>query len=197
MSAVANQPVIGIDVGLDGTPRRPEDLVTLFNECFAVSHHTCLVSGDGEPIYLAARDTHPAQIVFANGYFASALHEIAHWLVAGKKRRTQDDFGYWYLPDGRTQAQQAAFEQVEVKPQALEWILAASCGFRFRFSADNLSGEAHDMGPFQMAVWQRVMHLRKTGLAARTRHFSAACAAYYGVVDPLDARHYPKPNAEM
>lgn len=197
MSAVLDHAATATDVGLDGTPRRPEDLVQLFDTCFAASHHTCLVSGDGEPMYLAARDGKPAQIVFANGYFASALHETAHWLVAGKTRRTQDDFGYWYLPDGRTQAQQAAFEQVEVKPQALEWILATSCGFRFRFSADNLSGEAHDMRPFQQAVWRRVMDLRATGLAARTRRFSAACAAFYGVADPLDPLHYPKPHAEM
>ncbi len=34
-------------------------------------------------------------------FFASALHEISHWCVAGKARREQVDFGYWYCPDGR------------------------------------------------------------------------------------------------
>ncbi|WP_423842060.1 elongation factor P hydroxylase [Acanthopleuribacter pedis] len=168
-------------------------MVRLFAECFAEDYNTELVAGDGEPMYLAATDQRPAHILFAHGYFASALHEIAHWLVAGGERRKKDDFGYWYLPDGRTQAQQAAFEKVEVKPQALEWILATSCGFRFRFSADNLSGEPHDMGPFQHNVWCQVQtHLRR-GLPRRARRFSQACAAFYGVTDPLDDAHYPEP----
>ena len=39
-------------------------------------------------------------IYFARGFYSSALHEIAHWLVAGKERRKLEDFGYWYEPDG-------------------------------------------------------------------------------------------------
>lgn len=64
--------------------------------------------------------------------FNSALHEISHWTIAGKERRLLADLGYWYAPDGRTREQQALFEQVEVKPQAIEWLLpqllAASFG---------------------------------------------------------------------
>ncbi|GAM69307.1 transporting ATPase [Vibrio sp. JCM 19236] len=26
------------------------------------------------------------------------MHEIAHWCVAGPKRRLLEDFGYWYEP---------------------------------------------------------------------------------------------------
>src|SRR5690606_39383874 len=43
-----------------------------------------------------------ARVVFAHGFFASALHEIAHWCIAGDYRRTLHDYGYWYCPDGRT-----------------------------------------------------------------------------------------------
>ena len=101
--------------------------------------NTELVAGDDEPIYLPADAEHRHhRIVFAHGFYASALHEIAHWLVAGAKRRDQEDYGYWYCPDGRDKAQQLAFEQVEVKPQAIEWALSVAAGFNFNVSVDNL-----------------------------------------------------------
>lgn len=58
----------------------------------------------------------------------------------GKERRKLEDFGYWYEPDGRSEERQRDFEKVEVKPQALEWILATAAGFRYFASADNLNG---------------------------------------------------------
>lgn len=58
--------------------------------------------------------------------FNSALHEISHWTIAGAKRRLLPDLGYWYAPDGRTKEQQDLFEQVEIKPQAIEWLFAQS-----------------------------------------------------------------------
>ena len=69
---------------------------------------------------------------------AKSLLEISHWCVAGKERRGLSDFGYWYAPDGRTAAQQQAFERVEVKPQALECLFTLACGRRFQVSQDNL-----------------------------------------------------------
>ncbi len=42
--------------------------------------------------------------------------------------------GYWYAPDGHTQEQQALFEQVEIKPQAIEWLFAQAFGRKFRVS---------------------------------------------------------------
>ena len=53
---------------------------------------TILVKGEHEPEYFAATDTEPAKIVFAHGFFASALHEISHWCMAGQKRRLLNDF---------------------------------------------------------------------------------------------------------
>ncbi len=54
------------------------------------------------------------------------------------------DLGYWYAPDGRTHEQQALFEQVEIKPQAIEWLFAQAFGRKFRVSLDNLTGEGGD-----------------------------------------------------
>lgn len=112
-------------------------LIKLFNSLFK-PQHTILVRGDHEPEYFPETFDQPAQIVFAHGYFASALHEISHWCIAGKKRRKFNDFGYWYAPDGRTAQQQAAFEKVEIKPQALECLFTLSCQRRFQVSQDNL-----------------------------------------------------------
>ncbi len=157
-----------------------EYLVALFDGVFRDSENTVLVRGDDEPIYLPPDETSPhARIVFAHGYFASALHEIAHWLVAGVERRKRVDFGYWYAPDGRTQAQQQEFESLEIKPQALEWILARAANFRYRVSCDNLLG-----GPFNVELFKRSIHLEVTrrltaGLPTRAQRLTDALIEFY------------------
>jgi len=112
-------------------------LITLFDTLFA-SQKVQLVRGNDEPEYIPACDTNPARIEFAHGFFASALHEISHWSIAGEKRRQLADFGYWYAPDGRNAAQQEAFECLEIKPQALECLFTLACKRPFRISQDNL-----------------------------------------------------------
>ncbi len=135
-----------------------DELITLFNGIFIDRWNTELVGGGDEPIYRPADAEHSHhRVIFTHDYFASALHEISHWCIAGTERRLLEDFGYWYRPDGRTAEQQAEFESVEVKPQALEWMLARSCGFDFRISCDNLSGEASDSGSFKDRVYQQVL----------------------------------------
>ena len=119
-----------------------QDLVTIFNDTFLASFNTQLVLGGDEPIYLPADEQYPHhRIIFARGFYASALHEISHWCVAGPERRLLEDFGYWYEPDGRTAERQAEFEKVEIRPQAYEWILAKSANFPFTVSCDNLHGD--------------------------------------------------------
>ena len=45
-----------------------------------------LIKGEDEPIYLPASETCKFnQIIFAHGYYASALHEISHWCLAGSE----------------------------------------------------------------------------------------------------------------
>jgi elongation factor P hydroxylase len=159
-----------------------EDLIRIFNACFAETHQTRLIRGEEEPIYLPMNQTTPYHaIVFAHGFFSSALHECAHWLIAGKKRRQLEDYGYWYVPDGRNIAQQAAFQRVEVKPQALEWILSDAAGYPFQFSIDNLNGEPGDTEIFKENVRIQVGRYREQGLWPRAVKFHAALAAFYQV----------------
>lgn len=176
--------------GADCSPD-PEHLITLFNRLFATSENTRLVRGEGEPIYRPADDDCSFhRIEFAHGFFASALHEIAHWCIAGKERRQQLDYGYWYAPDGRDQHQQQAFEQVEVKPQALEWILSRACGKAFRVSVDNLNGVATDPLPFKQAVFAQVQAYCHSGLRGRASELVAELSRFYGTNDALDAQAY-------
>ena len=131
-------------------------LCRLFQSLFLDQHRTQLVGGASEPLYQPAKTTNePHCIYFTQDYFASALHEVAHWCIAGPQRRQKTDYGYWYVPDGRDVDQQRAFEQVEVKPQALEWIFCVAAGFRFRISADNLNGAGQVSDDFKRAVWQQ------------------------------------------
>ncbi|MFA9486037.1 MULTISPECIES: elongation factor P hydroxylase [unclassified Moraxella] len=120
-------------------------LISLFNHLFNQPNigmmPTTLVRGDGEPEYFPTDDKNPARIEFAHGFFASSLHEISHWCIAGKARRTLNDFGYWYESDGRNEQTQAIFEQVEIKPQAIECLLNQACGRYFYVSQDNLNAD--------------------------------------------------------
>lgn len=118
-------------------------LINLFNKLFNQTNigitPTILEYGTDEPEYFPSDGCNPARIEFAHGFFASALHEISHWCIAGKHRRTLNDFGYWYESDGRDEQAQAVFEQVEIKPQALECLFNQACGKYFYVSQDNLN----------------------------------------------------------
>ena len=161
-------------------------LIEIFDGLFKDSLNTVLVRGEGEPIYLPADTNHPHhRVIFAHGFFASALHEIAHWCVAGPERRLLEDFGYWYKPDGRTEQEQDEFERVEVSPQAYEWILTLSAGRKFHFSADNLSQGLGASESFKESVAARARHVLAYGMNARLTALSEALRAEY---------HQPKLN---
>lgn len=180
------------------TAHRIEDLIAQFDGLFAHSFNTRLVRGGAEPLYVPAGEQVTPQdepvpyhrILFAHGFFSSALHEIAHWCVAGDARRLLIDFGYWYAPDGRSAAQQKAFEQVEVRPQALEWIFSRAAGCRFCISADNLSGETTDMDAFRRAVHREVLRCCRDGLPARAALFFDALRNFYGTGVSLDREQF-------
>ena len=112
-------------------------LIELFNTLF-IDDHVQLIRGEGEPEYHPATHLRPARIEFAYGFFASALHELSHWCIAGPARRKLADFGYWYAADGRTLNQQRAFEQVEIRPQAIECLFTLACKRNFQVSTDNI-----------------------------------------------------------
>ena len=166
------------------------DIIRIFNQEFAESFNTRLIRGDDEPIYLPADSQYDYhRVIFAHGFFASALHEISHWCIAGPERRLLEDFGYWYCPDGRDQATQEAFEKVEIKPQAVEWGLAAACGFAFNVSADNLNGWQPDRLAFQHKVYDEVLRCLDEGFPPRAEQLIRALRAFYGV-PPLTAAHF-------
>lgn len=169
----------------------PEHVVKLFNATFLSDYNTELVCCEPEPIYRPADEIHPHhRIIFAHGFFASALHEIAHWCVAGKERLLLEDFGYWYQPDGRSAEQQAEFEKVEVKPQALEWIFSQAADFRFHFSADNLNGDAGVSSGFKQAVQNQVRHYLNKGLPQRAQIWSDTLIQFYRPTRPLELSEF-------
>ncbi|EDY87464.1 transporting ATPase [gamma proteobacterium HTCC5015] len=117
-------------------------LIQHFADCFEQSERTQLVGGAEEPLYWPADHQYPYHRIFFNrDYPASALHEIAHWCIAGPKRRLQVDYGYWYEPDGRSTEMQTQFERVEVRPQAIEKLFSQACGLPFSVSVDNLNSQ--------------------------------------------------------
>ena len=120
------------------------ELERTFRDCFFERYATSLEGGGSEPVYLPSSDParEPHRIVYREDYFASALHEVAHWCLAGAARRALEDYGYWYRPDGRNLAEQEEFERAETRPQAVEWIFSDACGFPFHLSADNLSADS-------------------------------------------------------
>jgi len=152
------------------------DLCALFDGLFLQSENTQLCAGGEEPLYVPASATAPARIVFRHDYVASALHEVAHWCIAGPARRRLGDYGYWYCPDGRDASTQRRFERVEARPQALEWLFSAACGLRFRPSADNLHGECGAMDEFAAAIAVAARAYCRNGLPRRAAAFRHALA---------------------
>jgi len=186
-----SEPLSSVNSALRGVDRRVEDLIRLFNALFQRTENTCIEVGDKEPIYLPANaQCGYNRVVFAHGYFSSALHEIAHWCIAGRQRRDQIDYGYWYEPDGRSILQQQDFERVEVAPQALEWIFSEACGLRFVVSVDNLSGARSDGESFKVALYQRVLTLCKQGLPVRAERFRYQLATFYQRSTELQAAQF-------
>ena len=162
-----------------------DDLIRLFDQLFSVAENTRLIKGQQEPVYIPATDDTPFhQVIFAHGFFSSALHEIAHWCIAGDQRRLQLDYGYWYLPDGRDRQQQFEFEKVEIKPQALEWIFSTVCQKPFRISVDNLSGEVTDATAFKSAVYQQAISFCEQGFPPRAKLLIEALADFYQTLIP-------------
>ena len=170
------------------TVHNADDLVLLFNQCFEQSFNTILVGGAEEPIYRPqSANCRYHQIYFRHDYFASALHEVAHWCVAGPARRRLEDYGYWYAPDGRTALQQMEFERVEVKPQAIEWLFSVACGLSFRVSADNLQMGLGASTIFKAAIVRQAQDYCRLGLGARPDQFARALASFYHIKWPVGA----------
>ncbi|QTP55712.1 elongation factor P hydroxylase [Billgrantia sulfidoxydans] len=166
-----------------------DDVIALFDGLFQQRFNTRLVRGGDEPLYLPADDVVPwHRVIFARGFYSSALHEISHWCIAGEQRRLREDYGYWYLPDGRNAEQQRRFEQAEVAPQALEMLFSRACGLRFHISVDNLGGEVEvDREAFHDRVEQRAARYEREGLPCRAAAFNTALLAFYQRGEPMQS----------
>ncbi|GAB2785020.1 elongation factor P hydroxylase [Halomonas shantousis] len=157
-----------------------DDAIALFDGLFQNTYHTRLVRGGDEPLYLpASSESEWHQVIFARGFFSSALHEVSHWCIAGARRRQLEDYGYWYEPDGRDAARQRAFEKVEVAPQALELLFCQACGLRFHVSVDNLGEVEVDREAFRVQVEARAERYRREGLPDRAEAFRQALQAFF------------------
>ena len=149
--------------------KRLEKLKSVFENLFSIEENTLLQYGAEEPFYRAPESGNKAIIFSREDYFSSALHEIAHWCIAGEERRKLDDFGYWYKPEGRNQAEQTEFEKVEIKPQAIEWALSLACGETFHFSADNLTQGIDASDSFKHNVTAQLKAYLENGLPTRAQ----------------------------
>ena len=154
----------------------PAQLEQTFDHTFA-DHRTILRGGAAEPLYVPPGPATPGRILFREDFVSSALHEVAHWCVAGARRRTLEDYGYWYSPDGRTAEQQTAFERCEVAPQALEWVFSDAIGLRFRPSADNVEAGLGPSEWFVSALEERREQLLAGALRGRALRFRDALLA--------------------
>ena len=148
-------------------------VIHCFNRRFSASEGTILVGGADEPYYEPGS---PNIIYFREDFVRSALHEVAHWCVAGAARRTLPDYGYWYAPDGRDESQQTAFYGVEVKPQAVEKAFCMALGIPFKVSVDNLSVSLSDPAiiEFTAAVEDQFATMMIDGLPHRAEVFRYA-----------------------
>jgi len=147
-----------------------------FNRLFLGSHRTLLHGGGTEPLYEPATRGHPARIVHTLDFPASALHEVAHWCLAGRRRRQMRDYGYWYVPGPRDPQQRAAFFSAEAEVQALEAVLASMCGVRFVVSADDFAAAPEELEQFTQVVHARIAARRRGPLPPRAAAFMAALA---------------------
>ena len=147
-----------------------DQVIHCFNRGFSASEGTILVGGADEPYYEPGS---PNIIYFREDFVRSALHEVAHWCVAGAARRTLPDYGYWYAPDGRDESQQTAFYGVEVKPQSVEKAFCMALGIPFKVSVDNLSVSLSDPAivEFAAAVEEQFEIMMIDGLPDRAELF--------------------------
>lgn len=158
-------------------------LENLFNRHFGERWNTRLIGNASEPEYFPA-DAGPAQIHYRLNYLRSALHELAHWCIAGEQRRQLHDYGYWYTPDGRSADEQREFFKVEIAPQSLECIFCLALGIKFEPSVDNLGGGMADcpeqVKEFSTKIEQRVRWYLQGNLNERAANLVSLLAATPG-----------------
>ena len=158
---------------LDARQLDARQLMCVFNREFLASDKTELIGGASEPYYEPGA---PHCIHFRADFVRSALHEVAHWCVAGRRRRQLPDYGYWYSPDGRDAELQQAFFAVEARPQAVERCFCEAIGIAFSPSVDNIGAhiEPPQLRRFETRVQEWCDQFERTGLPSRAARFITA-----------------------
>jgi elongation factor P hydroxylase len=151
--------------------RLAEAIEETFAQCFAQDYGTELVGGALEPLYQPGSLARPARLLYREDFPASALHEVAHWCVAGEARRKLEDFGYLYIAGPRTPDQQATFFALELRAQSLEKQFAESAGLEFLPSADNLHADLNGFGGDIVAYEPQLLDWLARPAGARARRF--------------------------
>lgn len=127
-----------------------------FNAHFALTHQTILQGGALEPAYLpdaGCRSLRGRSIIrYRHNYAASALHELAHWCLAGHARRACYDYGFRYDPPPRDAERQQAFFAAELSVQALERAFCEAASMEFEVSADDLCATRATVAQFAADV---------------------------------------------
>ncbi len=152
-------------------------LAEVFNLSFGDTYNVRCLGGFSQPEYLTAMQTQgSAQLRYTRDYAASALHEIAHWCVAGKDRLALNDFGYGYLPPPRDKATQQRFFALEFKVQVLEAWFASGTGVRFVASADNFDCSDEARNAFAQQITTAVQAYTLADVPPRAQEFTRALA---------------------
>lgn len=158
-----------------------------FNRSFAKRYATVMVGGADEPVYLPAAGTVPARVFFRADFAASALHEAAHWCIAGTVRRRLIDYGYRYQPPPRDAAARQDFFAAERDVQALERVFARCARVPFQISADDFATSVRERDVFAAAVGARADAIVRRGLPLRASIFAGALLRLFGELAPQAA----------
>ena len=143
-----------------------------FNDCFGEKYRVEMRGGEEEPVYIPPIEDGLGKLIYRSDYASSALHEAAHWCIAGVARRALVDFGYEYSSPPRTSEQQDQFFRFECRVQALEWIFSDCAQVTFHPSADNLEADTGQfLGQLELAK-VRELHRLENQFHSRASVFS-------------------------
>ena len=147
------------------------EVAAVFN-CTFSDHSVVMHGGYREPMYIPGMDV--AEIRYTLGHTASALHEAAHWCIAGRRRRRNTDYGYFYEPPPRSGMHRVRFEDVEIEAQSVEVLLAEAAGSQFQPSADDVDVPLFLLEAFSSRILERARERRQVGLPKRADKFRVA-----------------------
>ena len=147
------------------------EVAAVFN-CTFSDHSVVMHGGYREPMYIPGMDV--AEIRYTLDHTASALHEAVHWCIAGRRRRRNTDYGYFYEPPPRSGMHRVRFEDVEIEAQSVEVLLAEAAGSQFQPSADDVDVPLFLLEAFSSRILERARERRQVGLPKRADKFRVA-----------------------